>query len=72
MRIWPTVLEILKEFKTGPDELTLFMFVALGCKDTTTKRLFEVLSAMGISDALQSQEVMNSSTPIGRAVLFDM
>ena len=48
------------------------MFAALGCEDTTTKELFEVLSAREISDALQSQDVMNSSTPIERALLFDM
>ena len=62
--VWPTVLELLMEPQAVAEEQVLLMFAALGCKESTTKELFEVLSAKDIAEALQPQDILDTSSII--------
>ena len=72
VEVWPTVLELLMGAQAVSEGLVLLLLAALRCNEQTTKELFEVLSAKDITEALQSQSILEASSIIERALLFDM
>ena len=51
--------------------LVMQMLTPLGCTEASTKEDFQLLSAKDIADVLQTQEMMQNSTPMDRAKLFE-
>ena len=54
------------------EELATLFLWALGCTETTTKEVFEVMTAKDIADALHSQSILDASSIVERALVFNM